>query len=112
MRRLLPRLFFLAASVFPLVVGAQEFRATLTGVITDPSGAVVPNASVTAINGQTQQQYSVKSTSSGSYFIPYMLPGTYQVSVSAPGFTIKVQDNVLLEASKSIGLNVALVVGA
>ena len=94
----------------PLV--AQEFRATLTGTVTDPSGAVVPNASVEAVNVDTQQKYPVTTTSKGGYFIPYMLPGTYRVTVSAPGFQTQVQDKVLLDAVRSRGLDFVLKIGA
>ncbi len=90
----------------------QEFRATLTGNVTDPTGAVVPGATVEAVNNDTQQKYSVKTSGKGDYFIPYMLPGVYRVTVTATGFQTKTQDNVLLDASKSLGVNFQLQVGA
>ncbi len=92
-------------------LSGQEFRATLTGTVTDPTGAVVPNATVEAVNHDTQQKYDVTTTAKGDYFIPYMLPGTYRVSVTAPGFQTKAQDNVVLEASTSRGLNFQLALG-
>lgn len=93
-------------------LAAQEFRSTLTGEVTDPSGAVVPNATVTAVRSETQQTYTVKTNKSGLYSIPYMLPGLYTVSVSAPGFKLHTQQKVLLTASQTFGLNVQLQVGA
>lgn len=95
-----------------LCICAQDFRATLTGTVTDPSGARVPNATVEAVNRDTQQKYSSVTTSKGDYFIPYMLPGTYTVTVAAPGFQKNIQQNVVLDASKSFGLNVQLQIGS
>ncbi len=92
-------------------VFAQEFRATLTGEVTDPSGATVGQAQVLAVNRDTQQNYPATTTDKGVYFIPYVLPGTYTVTVTAPGFKKQVQDNVVLQAGKSTGLNIALALG-
>ncbi len=90
---------------------AQEFRSTITGQITDPSGAVVPKATVTAVNSESGQKYTVTTTDKGAYYIPYVLPGTYSVTASAPGFRTKRQENVLLQASQSSGLNFSLELG-
>ena len=91
---------------------SQEFRATMTGTVSDPSGAFVPGATVDAVNTSTQQNYTTTTTGKGVYFIPYMLPGTYTVSVKSAGFKTQEQDNVVLQAGKSTGLNFALQVGA
>jgi len=92
-------------------VHAQEFRATLTGTVSDPSGAVIPNATVEAVNNSTQQKYTAKTTGSGAYYIPYILPGTYTVRATAPGFKTAEQNDVTLEASRSFNLNFKLEVG-
>ncbi len=99
---------FLSSTLLP----GQEFRSTLTGTVTDPSGATVPNASVQAVNNATQQKYTVVTTGKGDYFIPYMLPGTYTVTVTAPGFAKQVQANVVLQAAQSFGLNLQLQMGS
>jgi len=98
----------LAAS---FVVSAQEFRGTLTGQVADPSGATVAAAQVQAVNQATQQVYPATTTAKGVYFIPYMLPGTYTVTVTASGFKTQVQDNVLLQAGKSFNVNFSLQLG-
>ncbi len=95
-----------------LTASAQEFRGTLSGHVTDPSGALVPNASVVAVNNGTRQPYTATTTSAGSYQIPYILPGTYTVTVKADGFKTAVQDNVVLQAGESPVLNFTLQVGA
>jgi hypothetical protein len=90
----------------------QEFRATLTGQVADPSGGVIIGASVVAVNNDTQITYAGTSSATGVYYIPYMLPGTYTVTVKAQSFKTAVQENVLLVASQSFGLNFKLDVGA
>lgn len=91
---------------------AQEFRGTLSGHVLDPTGAVITNASVVAVNKATNQSYSVATTSAGQYQIPYILPGTYTVTVKAPGFKTQVQNNVVLQAGESPVLDFKLEVGA
>src|ERR1700744_4848843 len=91
---------------------AQEFRATLTGQVTDPSGAVVGSATVTAVNVDSGTSYKGPTSSKGVYSIPYVLPGTYTVSVEANGFKKAVQDKVLLLASQSFNQNFTLEVGS
>jgi hypothetical protein len=90
----------------------QEFRAVLTGQLTDPSGAIIRNGVVTAIENSTGISYKDKTSDRGVYYIPYVLPGTYTVSAEANGFKIAVQDNVLLTASKTFAQNFKLEVGA
>jgi Carboxypeptidase regulatory-like domain len=104
-------LALLLVSAFLPTVLAQEFRGTLTGQVSDPAGALVPGAQVEAVNQATHQAYKTTSTDKGVYFIPYVLPGAYKVSVTATGFKTAVQDNVVLEASSSRGLNFALQLG-
>lgn len=94
------------------IVLAQEFRGTLTGTITDPSGASIPKAHVRAVNNATGQSYTSVTNSRGSYYIPYVLPGGYTVTVSANGFAKHVQDNVIIQANESRGLNVQMQIGA
>ena len=91
---------------------AQEFRATLTGTVTDPTGAAVPKAKVTATNVDTGSAYTDTTTGAGVYYIPYVVPGTYKVKVEADGFKTAIQDNVLLLAGKYFGQNFKLEVGS
>lgn len=105
-------MFALSLCLIAATVSAQDFRATLTGVITDASGAVMGKANVLAINNATQQIYKATSNKQGTYYIPYVIPGEYTVKVSADGFDTKVQDNVLLQASEYRGLNFTMQVGS
>jgi hypothetical protein len=97
---------------FPFGAGAQEFRATLTGQVTDPTGAVIPNAAIKATNTETGSIYTASTSNAGVYYIPYVLPGVYRVEASASGFKTMVQENVTLLAGKYFGQNFTLQVGA
>jgi hypothetical protein len=96
----------------PRLAHAQEFRATLTGQVTDATGAVIPKAVVTATNDETGSVYTAESSDAGVYYIPYVLPGNYTVKATATGFKTAVQDKVLLLAGKYFGQNFKLEVGA
>jgi hypothetical protein len=98
--------FALATSAF-----AQRDLATLLGTITDPQGAVVPNAKVTITEDATGLSYEVTADSNGEYIRPLLKPGTYTVSAEATGFKKGVQRNVELTAGGRIALPMTLTVG-
>ncbi len=90
---------------------AQDFRATLTGIVTDPSGAAVPEATVKATNINTNAAKEVKSTSIGNYTIPYLDPGMYKIEVTATGFQTLIRENIVLRVADKVNLPVQLTVG-
>ncbi len=94
------------------ILCAQEFRATIAGHVTDPSGAAVPSAKIEAVHVGTQIMTTATTDSSGAYTIPYLRPGSYKVTVSATGFKNSIRDDVTLEAAKILGLDVSLEVGS
>src|ERR1051325_2926242 len=102
--------FFLALSVFIATsVVAQQPTASLTGVVTDPNGAVIAGATVTAINKATRFSRSTDTNSDGLYVISNLPVGMYEVRVEAKGFTTKVsQDVVALTVGQSVRLNAEL----
>lgn len=65
---------------------AQMAGGSITGTISDPSGAVVPSVSVTIMNRGTGIAHTLKSTSKGLFNQPNLDPGTYEITVEAPGF--------------------------
>jgi hypothetical protein len=87
-------------------------EGTIQGTVTDPSGAVVPNATVTATNVATGIGTSRTTTSNGFYVISPLLPGGYTVIVKAAGFTEFRQLNLTLNAMQTLGLNITLKVGS
>src|SRR5579875_1918932 len=90
---------------------AQVTGATLTGTVTDPSGAVIPNAKVAIKNTSTGVVRNVTSDNAGLYNAPNLLPGPYSVTVSASGFSTRVQSGIVLTVGASQVLNVSLQVG-
>jgi hypothetical protein len=90
---------------------AQSGGGTVSGIVVDQTGASIPNATVTALNVATGVTTVRTSTSSGVYTLSPLLPGTYTITVSSPGFTTTEQKNVVLEALGSVGLNVTLQIG-
>src|SRR6267154_4729340 len=107
---LLPALSLLF--LFGLAGFAQEFRATLTGRVTDPSGAGIPNATVQIRNTGTNELATTQTDSQGSYTIPFLKPGTYSVTAEMSGFKKVNQENLTLNVGQTATLNLALEVGA
>lgn len=110
--RLAMSLLAIAFLVFPLIGRAQQLTATLTGVVTDSSGAVIPNATVTITNTSTNAIRTVQSDGSGSYSVSSLPAGTYRVNVSSAGFETFVANNVVLNVAEKRGLNIQLKTGA
>jgi outer membrane receptor protein involved in Fe transport len=67
-------------------VSAQTITGTLRGQILDPSGAVVPNADVTVTNQETGVAVKITTTSAGTYSLPSLIPGLYEIVVKGSGF--------------------------
>jgi len=85
--------------------------ASVTGRITDPSGALVPEATVTVESVETGLRTTVQSNEQGYYNIPSLLPGAYNFSVSKAGFKPLRQTNLRLQVQQVARLDVALEVG-
>ncbi len=90
---------------------AQETRATLTGRVTDPTGAVAPNAQITITNSNTGAVTQLKSNTAGVYTAPFLSPGTYALSVTMPGFETYVHTGLVLQTEQTVIENVVLTLG-
>ncbi len=86
--------------------------AQITGRVTDPTGAVVPGASVTVTNAGTGREHNVSTNSDGYYTVPLLLPGEYKVEVKHAGFKPVVRSGILLQVDQRAELDFALEVGA
>lgn len=104
---LLP-LFFLADSP---QLSAQVTSGVIQGQITDPQGAMVPSAKVTARNVATNVRIPVQSNETGFYLFPRLLPGTYVIEVQLEGFRSFIRENIVLNADNIVRVDVRLDVG-
>src|SRR6266446_11000894 len=96
----------LLAAAMLNAVSAQTFQAQITGVVRDPSGAVIPNARVAATNIGTGVSYSTESNSQGIYRLLALPPAQYKVSTSIAGFKTSEQGPVTLQVNDVVELEV------
>jgi hypothetical protein len=101
----------LAALVLSFPLCAQEYRARVQGVVTNPSHGVVVGAVVTLINGETGVKKTQRTNESGHYLFDLIQPGTYTVEVEAAGFSKAVQQGVLVQSRASVTVDSVLRVG-
>src|SRR5262245_38677866 len=96
------------------LVGSQawaQFASTLEGVITDPSGGVVPAAAVTITNEATGVAQTGSTTSAGYYRFPALPGGLYSIKVTVQGFKTWAREHVRLESTQTRQVNIALEMG-
>jgi len=107
----------LAAFAFCLFLGISQVfaQATVTGgvngKVSDPQGAVVPNASVKVTNNGTNASVTVTSNDDGVYKVTNLQPGTYTVEINASGFGPAKADNIIVEVGRSTNVDVPLALG-
>lgn len=94
------------------ILFAQLDRGQISGFVKDPSGALVPGASVTIHNEATLQDTRIKTNENGYYQAPDLVSGLYTVEVEVPGFKKLSETHVKLDAAATATVNVALTVGA
>ena len=87
---------------------AQTFRGAINGTVTDPTGGVVANAQVKAIDTGTSVEHTTTTTSDGQFVFQDLPLGTYKVTVVAPGFAVTTTDNVPVTAGQVYSLPVKL----
>src|SRR3954452_12783089 len=103
--------FVLAALACSTLAVAQEFRATVTGQVTDPTGAGVGNAKVTIQNLQTNETQTQTTSESGNYTISFLNPGNYRVTAEAASFQTAARSNVELHTNDKLTVNLPLELG-
>ncbi len=91
---------------------AQTFRGAISGTVTDQSGAVVPGASVTAIESSTNTAYKTVSSSAGEFAFANMPLGSYTVTITAAGFKNTKVDKVPVTAASTYALPIKLAVAS
>ncbi|HWQ53976.1 MAG TPA: carboxypeptidase regulatory-like domain-containing protein [Bryobacteraceae bacterium] len=106
--------FCVATAIFlisPLSVKAQDARGSILGRISDPSGAVIAGADARATNASTGVTAAARSNESGSYRLPYLLPGIYTVQVETAGFKKFIREGVQVRVGDAVEVNVAMELG-
>jgi hypothetical protein len=95
----------------PPAVMAQSGRGTLTGVVKDSTGAVVPGADVSITNMETGIQFNTQTTEAGLYRIPYVPPGKYKVTAALSGFKTAVRENVEIHVTQTVTADFTMEIG-
>jgi hypothetical protein len=103
---------FVAILLLAVAGYGQTFRGAINGTVTDPSGAVVANASVKATDVGTGITITADTTSDGAFAYQDLPLGTYTITVSAPGFQSKTVENITVTAGSAYTLPIKLSVGS
>ena len=102
----------LAAIVCVSDLGAQELRGRVQGTVADTTGAVIPAATVTLRNNNTNVEVVRQTDENGRYVFDFILPGTYTLTVEVEGFRTFVQQNILVQTRADVTVDAPMEVGA
>src|SRR5208337_1975289 len=102
----------LSVLVFSLPSNAQETLGAITGTVTDPSGAAVPDATVKALNAATNLEVVAHTRSNGSYLVSELPAGTYKLTITKEGFRTETHTEVLVNGNRTTTVDASLLVGA
>jgi len=94
------------------IANAQYTTGSLTGVVSDPTGAAVSDARVTVRNVATSYQESVSTGQDGSFAFPRLRVGTYELTAERTGFDLYVQNGITISVNQAASVSVPLTVGA
>ncbi len=95
-----------------LAAYAQGDRGTITGTVSDPTGAVIPNANIQVTNSDTSATYKIATTNTGNYTLANVPVGTYVLLVDAPGFKRFERPNLVVQVAGTIRVDAVLEVGS
>ena len=104
-----PSLVFVLAALSSVAAFAQT--ATVLGTVTDPSGAVVPTATITITNTATSAKRVIQTNSTGNYVAPELPIGPYAVMAESPGFKRYERTNLKLDSNDVVRVDAVLQVG-
>jgi Carboxypeptidase regulatory-like domain len=105
-------LLLLLNLVNPHLLCAQQYLGTLTGEVTDTSGAKIANAEISATDVTTHFTTKTKTNGSGEYSIPFLTPDTYELKVEVSGFRSETRTGLVLTAGGNERTDFSLQVGA
>jgi Carboxypeptidase regulatory-like domain len=95
-----------------LSCAAQTITSSIVGTVTDPSGAVIPGVAITVKNIETGIQTTATTDNVGNYTVAQLPPGRYEVNAEMTGFKKFVRQNVTLEMTRQLRIDVPLETGA
>ena len=104
-------LLLIVASIGPTAALAQTTAAQITGIVKDPTGAMIPGANVRIENQQTGNFLLTVTSDEGRYLFRSLEPGNYSLTVSMPSFKTQTLTDVVLHVAQSARLDIALEVG-
>jgi len=106
-------LTFLCCFILPVAMFAQSAGSgSISGTLVDPSGAVVPGASITVRHVDTGSNQVVVSNGAGAYLAPFLQPGNYEITVEKQGFAKTARKGIVVEVGRTVTLNLNLSVNA
>src|SRR5580704_14626786 len=108
----MPRRTLLLLALFAFFLNAQEFRSTLTGKVTDSSGASVVGATIAATESSTNSKFGTVTNAEGLYTIPLLPPGAYSLTADASGFKRYVQSGIQIGSDTRVGQDIVLTIGS
>src|SRR5262245_3820580 len=97
--------------IIPVSAFAQGERGSFNGIVTDSTGAIVPNAEVIALNKLTNVETKTVTTDAGVYRLTYLPTGTYKITVKVTGFQTAVADNITLLVAQTLTVDIKLQAG-
>ncbi|HCC58545.1 MAG TPA: TonB-dependent receptor [Solibacterales bacterium] len=110
----MPRSIFRALFAFVLgcaILSAQEFRSTVSGRVTDQQSAAIPNAEVVLTEISTGATFRTSTDEAGAYTLPFVPPGAYKITASAPGFKSYLQTGIAVQANERPAIDIQLQIG-
>ncbi len=102
---------FVCGLLFAASAFAQGDRGTITGTVSDPAGAVVANAALQAKHVETGSLYEAASTTTGNYTLSQLPAGTYELSITVPGFKKYTRSGLTVQVAETLRIDVSLEVG-
>ncbi len=94
-----------------LAVHAQEFRSTIAGRVTDPSGSAIVNVKVLAVEQNTGAKFETNSGAGGEYSLPFLPPGPYTLTAETTGFKRFVREGLNITTNQRVAIDISLQLG-
>src|SRR5690349_198780 len=92
-------LLSIALFLLTSIAGAQLYTGSITGTVTDPTGAVVPNAKVSVVDAEKGYTFSATTSADGRYVVRQLAPGKYNVGVEVTGFQGQKKENIVVSVN-------------